>query len=202
MFDRFAEKNLLDALDDTPVVLIHGSRQCGKTTLTQLVGKKLGYYYLTFDDTNQLNSAKNDPVGFIDNLPEKVIIDEVQRAPEIFTSIKASVDKNRKPGPFILTGSANVLLLPKLSDSLASIQNVSILPKLLQLCASQTARLFNVSDLASPFSVSRPTIKEYITFQEQRQSRGRFLHPRWQVYYWCRSKSVCDHPIKRFQGTH
>ena len=104
MFERFAEKNLLDALNDTPVVLIHGSRQCGKTTLAKLVGEKLGYYYLTFDDTNQLSSAKNDPVGFIDNLPEKVIIDEVQRAPEIFTSIKASVDKNRKPGRFILTG--------------------------------------------------------------------------------------------------
>ena len=256
MFKRFAEKNLLDALDDTPVVLIHGSRQCGKTTLAQLVGGKLGYYYLSFDDINQLNSAKNDPVGFIDNLPEKVIIDEVQRAPEIFTSIKASVDKNRKPGRFILTGSANILLLPKLSDSLAgrveiihlralsqaeiigcqssvmqniftrtldqnlkttgyvklgkrlntlitaggypsalsrnsearklawyrdftstviqrdiqdiaSIQNASLLPKLLQLCASQTARLFNVSDLASPFAVSRPTIKEYITLLEQ-----------------------------------
>ena len=119
MFVRFAEQNLLDALDDTPVVLIHGSRQCGKTTLAQTVGERLQYNYLTFDDANQLNAAKSDPVGFVDNLPEKIIIDEIQRAPEIFASIKASVDKNRKPGRFLLTGSANILLLPKLSDSLA-----------------------------------------------------------------------------------
>jgi len=100
-------------------VLIHGSRQCGKTTLAQSVGNDLGYRYISFDDDNQLQAAKTDPMGFIQSLPEKVILDEIQRTPELFLAIKASVDQNRKPGRFLLTGSANILLLPQLADSLA-----------------------------------------------------------------------------------
>jgi predicted AAA+ superfamily ATPase len=242
-------------LQDTPVVLIHGSRQCGKTTLAQAVGEDLGYHYISFDDDNQLQAAKADPVGFVQSLPEKVILDEIQRAPELFTSLKASVDRNRQSGRFILTGSANVLLLPKLADSLAgrmeilrlrplaqceiagqkpaflkqlfqanfnatnkkalprlgeamaeilcrggypsaiarstekrrstwyrdyittliqrdvqdiaSIRNLDILSRLLSLAAGQTARLFNATDLAAPFTISRPTIREYLTLLEQ-----------------------------------
>ena len=256
LYHRFTEDALIEALRDTPVVLVHGSRQCGKTTLAQVVGERQGYHYVSFDDNNQLEAAKADPVGFIQSLPEKTILDEVQRTPELFTSIKASIDNNRKPGRFILTGSANVLLLPKLADSLAgrmeiihlrplaqceiagqkpsfidqlfaadfgnvsnqnayvrlgesltdiicqggypaaiarsnatrrnawyrdytttiiqrdvrdisSIKNLEILPKLLGLAASQTARLFNAADLASPFSLSRPTIREYLALLEK-----------------------------------
>lgn len=241
---------------DTPVILIHGSRQCGKTTLALSFGKERGYHYVTFDDITQLQAATNDPIGFIQSLPEKVILDEIQRVPELFTSIKASVDNNRKPGRFILTGSANILLLPKLADSLAGrmeiihlrplanaeigrhaptllqqlfsgnvkqfvnqiqyprlgeelaniittggypaaiarsnekrrntwyrdyihtiiqrdiqdishIRNLDILPRLLTLVAGQTAQLFNAADLASPFSISRPTIREYLSLLEQ-----------------------------------
>ena len=118
-YPRFTEQALLEALLDTPAVLIHGSRQCGKTTLAQSTGDKLGYHYISFDDDNQLQAAKADPVGFVQSLPEKIILDEIQRTPELFTSIKISIDQNRKPGRFILTGSANVLLLPQLADSLA-----------------------------------------------------------------------------------
>lgn len=118
LYQRFSAQNLQEALKDTPVVLIHGARQCGKTTLAQTVGGSK-YHYLSFDDDNLLQAAKTDPVGFVQNLPEQIILDEIQRIPELFTSIKASVDKNRNPGRFILTGSANVLLLPKLADSLA-----------------------------------------------------------------------------------
>ncbi len=256
LYQRFTQEILHEALQDTPVVLIHGSRQCGKTTLAHSVGGKLGYHYITFDDDNQLQAAKADPIGFVQGLPEHTILDEIQRTPELFTAIKASVDQNRKPGRFILTGSANVLLLPKLADSLAgrmeiihlrplaqaeitglkptffqqlfsadfsaatskqkylrlgeslaklicmggypaaiarnnekrrnawyrdyittiiqrdvqdiaSIRNLDTLPKLLTLAASQTARLFNAADLASPFSISRPTIREYLTVLEQ-----------------------------------
>jgi predicted AAA+ superfamily ATPase len=116
---RFAARELTQALTDTPVVLVHGPRQSGKTTLTRLVGGPLGYTYLTFDDPAVLSVAKDDPSGFIADLPEKVILDEVQKAPALFSSIKLSVDRNRKPGRFLLTGSANVLLVPHLSDSLA-----------------------------------------------------------------------------------
>ncbi len=262
LYHRFTEDTLREALQDTPVVLIHGSRQCGKTTLGQSlikqkpIGEQPGYHYISFDDDNQLQTAKTDPVGFVQSLPEKTILDETQRTPELFTAIKASVDKNRMPGRFILIGSANVLLLPQLSDSLAgrmeiiqlhplaqteiagqkpeflqqlftadfgsganqnkftrlgeslaelicrggypaaiarssakrrsawyrdyittifqrdiqdisSIRNLDILPRLLTLAASQTARLFNSADLASPFSISRPTIREYLALLEQ-----------------------------------
>ncbi len=118
-YPRFLQVRLEEALDDTPVVLIHGPRQCGKTTLAQIVGKQRGYCYLNFDDVNLVAAAKADPVGFVDRLDERVILDEIQHVPELFSSIKQSVDKNRQPGRFLLTGSANVLLLPKLSDSLA-----------------------------------------------------------------------------------
>ena len=83
LYQRFTEAPLLEALQDTPVVLIHGSRQCGKTTLAQQVGDRLGYHYITFDDDNQLQAAKYDPVGFVHTLPAKVILDEIQRAPEL-----------------------------------------------------------------------------------------------------------------------
>lgn len=257
LFPRNTKQNLIETIDDTPVVLIHGSRQCGKTTLAKSVGELLGYTYITFDDENQLAAAKADPVGFVRSLPEKTILDEIQRVPELFLSLKDSVDANRIPGRFILTGSANVLLLPQLSDSLAgrmeiihlrplaqcemtdstpnfltslfsesllygagasqktnalgrsladilvqggypaavnrssakrrnawyrdyiktilqrdikdlaNIKNANVLPKLLALAASQTGRLFNSSELASPFSISRPTVREYLALLEQ-----------------------------------
>lgn len=255
-YPRYSEFPLREALQDTPVVLIHGSRQCGKTTLAQTVGDELGYRYLSFDDDNQLQAAKADPVGFVQALPGKTTLDEIQRVPEIFTSIKASVDRNRGPGRYILTGSANVLLLPTLADSLAgrmeilrlrplarceianekpaflqqlfqadfseavgvrgrarlgealadvlcqggypaaiarstekrratwyrdygtaliqrdirdiaAIRNLDSLPRLLTLAAGQTACLFNASDLAAHFAISRPTIREYLALLEQ-----------------------------------
>jgi len=119
LYPRYALPRLTEALSDTPVVLIHGPRQCGKTTLARMVGDASGYVYITFDDEVQLAAARFDPVGFVADLPEKVILDEVQRAPDIFLSLKSAVDTNRTPGRFILTGSTNVLLVPALADSLA-----------------------------------------------------------------------------------
>ena len=187
-------------------------------------------------------------MGFVADLPERTILDEVQRAPGLFTALKTAVDRDRAPGRFLLTGSANVLLVPKLADSLAGrmeilrlhplaqcelaaavprfldslsgarfktrrserlgrdladrivaggypaalaratprrraawyrdyietmvhrdvrdlarIASLDVLPRLLALAAGQTARLLNVSDLASPFQLSRPTIRDYLT---------------------------------------
>jgi hypothetical protein len=118
-YPRFAEPRLKEALADTPVVLIHGPRQCGKTTLARQLGARAGYEYKSFDDELTLATARFDPVGFVADLPAKCILDEVQRAPGIFSSLKMAVDENRAPGRFLLTGSANVLLVPALSDSLA-----------------------------------------------------------------------------------
>jgi len=112
--------NLLDALADTPAVLVNGARQCGKSFLVQadeLAAQNR--QYLTFDDPGILAVAKRDLNGFVAGLKMPVTLDEVQHIPELFPVIKAAIDRKREPGRFLLTGSANVMLLPKLSESLA-----------------------------------------------------------------------------------
>ena len=121
MHPRHIAPLLTDALADTPVVLINGARQSGKSTLVQAQSTATGTprQYLTLDDAVVLNAAKSDPAGFINGLQGAVTLDEVQRAPEVFLAIKAAVDRQRQPGRFLLTGSADVLLLPGIADSLA-----------------------------------------------------------------------------------
>ena len=120
MIHRHITENLLLALADTPAVLINGARQTGKSTLVQSVElSQPGRQYVTFDDPSALAAAKRDPNGFITGLNTPVTLDEVQHVPELFPAIKIAIDQKRQPGRFLLTGSANVLLLPKLSESLA-----------------------------------------------------------------------------------
>jgi len=249
---RLVEARLEEALGDSPVVLIHGPRQSGKTTLAQRVGAKGGYAYFSLDDDVVRAAAGTDPVGFVADLPRRTVLDEVQRVPSLFTALKVAVDRDREAGRFLLTGSANVLLVPKLADSLAGrmeiirlfpfaqceiegraprfldtvfsasfkgrraerlgvrlaerivaggypaalaratprrraawyrnyvetmvqrdvrelarIASLDALPWLLALAAGQTARLLNVTDLAGPFQLSRPTIRDYVTLLEQ-----------------------------------
>jgi hypothetical protein len=249
---RFIQDRVEEALADTPVVLIHGPRQSGKTTLARHVGKQKEYAYYSFDDVGVRSAAKDDPAGFIAGLPDRVILDEVQRVPELFSTIKLAVDRDRTPGRFILTGSANILMVPKVSDSLAGrmeiirlhplsrcevmgrrsgfiddlftgagmmhhadrlgdeladivaaggypaalsraserrradwyrdyvetiaqrdikelarIREIEALPQIVALAAAQTAQLFNLAELASPFRLSRPTIGDYVTLLEQ-----------------------------------
>jgi len=250
-YPRFLRERLTAALSDTPVVLLHGPRQCGKTTLARQVCEPLGYGYLSFDDDTLRAAAVADPAGLVADLPARMVLDEVQRVPEIFTALKAAVDSDRAPGRFLLTGSANVLLLPRLADSLAGrieplrlhplaqcelagrdsgflqalfessfgvrrharmaerlaecvsaggypaalarpaprrrdwyrayvealvqrdvqdlrrIGALDTLPRLLAAAAAQTARLANIADLAGPFHVSRPTIRDYVTLLER-----------------------------------
>ena len=127
-------RNLLPALEgaltDTPVVFLAGARQTGKSTLVQGLGR--GSDYRTFDDLNTLAAAQADPVGFIHSLGHTAILDEIQRIPELLLPIKASVDRDRRPGRFILTGSANVLALPKVAESLAGRMEVLTLWPLAQ----------------------------------------------------------------------
>lgn len=114
---RYLQPKIEAALKDTPVVCILGPRQVGKSTLSQQLAPKRAY--LTFDDGAILTAAKQDPTGFIQGLPEFITLDEVQRVPELLLAIKAEVDRNRAPGRFLLTGSANLLLLPKVKESLS-----------------------------------------------------------------------------------
>lgn len=120
MIHRHLAGPLRDALSDTPAVLINGARQTGKSTLVQSGEPgKASRQYLTFDDPGILAAAKRDPSGFIAGLNLPVTLDEIQHVPELFPVIKAAIDRDRQPGQFLLTGSANVMLLPKLSESLA-----------------------------------------------------------------------------------
>ena len=278
LYPRFAERRLVEALEDSPVVLIQGPRQCGKTTLAQLVctseyspegkrrsGRRSGipedYIYFSFDDEVVRAGAEADPLGFVAELPGLVILDEVQRVPALFAALKLEVDRKRLPGRFLLTGSSNVLQTPALSDSLAGrmetvrlhplaqcelqggpdssrgadwspgfldslfgrgfesgrterlgsaliervvsggypaalarpagrrranwyrnfldaqmerdvpeiarIRSLDVLPRLMRHAAVQTATLFNLSELAAPFQVSRTTVRDYVTLLER-----------------------------------
>jgi predicted AAA+ superfamily ATPase len=132
---RALEASLRAALADTPVVCLLGPRQCGKTTLARALAPRYGY--VSFDDADALAQAQSDPNGFLAALPDRVILDEIQRVPELLRALKLSVDRDRRPGRFLLTGSANLLLLPKLGDSLAG--RMAIL-ELQPLTAAEQAR--------------------------------------------------------------
>jgi hypothetical protein len=106
-----------EALADTPVVCVVGPRQSGKTTLVQRIAPERAY--VSLDEHNYHQAASLDPAGFVNSLPAAVAIDEVQRAPALLSAIKVAVDRNRQPGRFLLTGSANLLFLPTVSESLA-----------------------------------------------------------------------------------
>lgn len=251
LYPRYAERSLVESLADSPAVLIHGPRQAGKTTLARVVGDPRGYSYISFDDSVARTAAESDPVGFVEGLGERTILDEVQRVPSLFTALKQEIDTKRSPGRFLLTGSSQVLLVPGLSDSLAGrmeilrlhplsqgeicggepsflddlfgakfptartdrlgdelasriadggypaalvrspsrraswyrnfidtqlqrdvrdlarISTLDALPRLLTAAASQTARLYNLSNMASPFQLSRPTIGDYVALLER-----------------------------------
>lgn len=141
MYDRHIAPLLLEALADTPVVLLNGARQTGKSTLAQSLREATPRRYLTLDDHTTLAAARSDPAGFIAALTGPVVIDEIQRAPELFLAIKAAVDRDRARGQaagrFLLTGSANVMLLPALADSLAG--RMEIVPLTPLSCAERAA---------------------------------------------------------------
>ncbi len=132
MYTRYVQQKVESALSDTPVVVIAGPRQGGKTTLAQSIVSKVGrpWRYVTLDDQVQLNFAKQDPIGFVRSFSETpVVIDEVQRAPELFLGIKQAVDERREPGRFLLTGSAQALMIPELADALTGrMEVVPLLP--------------------------------------------------------------------------
>lgn len=115
---RHAEARLREAMEYSPVTLVQGPRQCGKTTLVQAVCQPAGYDYISFDDEDMRRAVEAGPTGFVNSLPERVILDEVQRVPKLFSAIKLAVDRNRQAGRFVLTGSA-IVLKTKVTDSLA-----------------------------------------------------------------------------------
>ena len=126
-YPRQIGSRIVEAMRDTPVVLLAGPRQAGKTTLVRQVSGN-GLRYLTLDDELTLMSARENPVGMIRSL-DCGVIDEIQRAPSLLLAIKKSVDEDRRPGRFLLTGSANLMALPTVADSLAGrMETLLLLP--------------------------------------------------------------------------
>lgn len=119
MIRRALEGAIRAALADTPVTMVVGARQTGKSTLVTSIGAGAGASYISFDDPTALDTARSDPVAFVEELDGISIIDEVQRAPEVFLPIKAAVDRDRRPGRFVFAGSANPLFIPDVAEALA-----------------------------------------------------------------------------------
>ena len=127
MYKRFVEPKVSNSLLNSPATLITGPRQSGKTTLAKKF-QDSDRQYLSFDNLDTLNHAKQDPMGFIRTL-DLVILDEIQRVPELFLAIKSSIDDDRRYGRFLLTGSANILEMPEMGDSLVGrIRQIELLP--------------------------------------------------------------------------
>jgi hypothetical protein len=127
MYSRFAAAQIEQALADTRVVLLAGPRQAGKTTLAQSLADG-SRRFQTLDNATTLAAATTDPTGFVRGL-DRAVIDEIQRAPGLMLAIKESVDADPRPGRFLLTGSANLMTLPRVADSLAGrMETVRLLP--------------------------------------------------------------------------
>ncbi len=117
--DRHVTPRIYEALDDTRIVALQGSRQVGKTTLVQEIVAARGGRLVTFDDETTLNLARADPIGFLQHDEPLLAIDEIQLAPEMVSALKYVVDRDQRPGRFLVTGSADLLRLPAAKDSLA-----------------------------------------------------------------------------------
>ncbi|MHB8691150.1 MAG: ATP-binding protein [Solirubrobacteraceae bacterium] len=117
--ERHARERVEAALADTPVVVVLGARQVGKSTLVEQIARARGDLTLrTFDDQATRETAQRDPTGWVAGLPTPAAIDEVQRVPDVLLAIKQRVDRDRAAGQFLLTGSANILTAPRIADAL------------------------------------------------------------------------------------
>jgi hypothetical protein len=161
LYPRLIAARIAEAMADTPVVLIAGPRQAGKTTLVrQMAGQEMRY--LTLDDELTLLAAKEDPVGMIRNLGH-AIIDEIQRAPQLLLAIKKSVDEDRRPGRFLLTGSANLLALPSVADSLAGrMETLTLLPLSHSELHGATANWIDAAFAGHLLTVSTPVFGDQL----------------------------------------
>src|SRR5690625_6620493 len=114
MLQRTIRHRILEALSDTPVVLLNGARQTGKSTLAQSLAadRTGGVRYLTLDDAGVLSAAEADPDGFLSGLEAPVVIDEIQRVPDLLRAIKGRVERKRGTGQILQVGSADAETAP------------------------------------------------------------------------------------------
>jgi len=175
LLPRHLQFNVEQALADTPVVCLLGPRQVGKSTLCQEIANER--LYLTFDDQVIFQAANQDPTGFIQSLPEKVILDEIQRVPNIILAIKAEVDRNRLPGRFLLTGSANLLLLPKVKESLAGRVEILYLHPLTEVEKERNPPIFLENLFSGNLMPKILGVQQELTGIADRVCRGGYPEP-------------------------
>ncbi|MBM7516243.1 ATP-binding protein [Nocardioides nitrophenolicus] len=107
-------------LETFPALVVQGARQVGKSTFAGLLAADRPSLTLTLDDQQVRDAVVADPAAFIEQLPDGLlVVDEIQRAPELILAVKAAIDRNRRPGRFVLTGSSDLLRLERTPDSLA-----------------------------------------------------------------------------------
>lgn len=120
MYRRNLSAKIAESIRYSPATLINGARQTGKSTfIKNAFVDGSDFSYVNLDDLNLLRLAKADPVTFVDQLQSHAAIDEIQRVPDLMLPLKKAIDENRANRRFLLTGSANILTLPKLSESLS-----------------------------------------------------------------------------------
>ncbi len=175
-YPRALSAAVATALGDTPVVCVLGPRQCGKTTLARALAGSATF--LSLDEAALCSTARHDPDGFIASLSGPAILDEIQRVPELLPAIKAAVDRDRRPGRFLLTGSANLLLLPTVHESLAGRMEVLSLHPLTEAEKERHAGRFLARLLQGGFSPAiAPADPEALADLPRRLVAGGFPEP-------------------------
>lgn len=160
MYRRHIEPALRAALSDTRVVLLNGARQTGKSTLAEVLAREQGGRYVTLDDETVLSAARSDPTALLQSEARLTVIDEVQKAPELLPALKREVDRDKRPGRFLLTGSANIFLVPRVAESLAGrIEILPLLPLSQDELAGRTASLPDALFSGAPWRTRRSTLK-------------------------------------------
>lgn len=199
MYFRIAEPQIRTALRDTRVVAISGPRQSGKTTLARRFVKQ-GRKFVTLDNQSTLAAAKSDPVAFIRGL-DRAVIDEVQRAPDLLLAIKQSVDEDRRPGRFLLTGSANLLTVKTIHESLAG--RVEIVP-LYPLGRSEQLGIKHPQFIAKAFrgevpdtaeALSKEKLSDWVTAGGYPEAIKRRSERRRQDWYRAYIKSIVERDL-------
>lgn len=159
MIARTLQKGLEDLASWYPVVSVTGPRQSGTSTLVRAAFPD--HHYINLVDPSVRARAPTDPSGFIANNPGRLIIDEAQYVPELFSAIQASADAANETGRYILSGSQ--MYVTRDVTGYLDVRNESEFRLFMKLCATHAGNLLNISSLAASTGASVPTVKNWLS---------------------------------------